>query len=266
MAARQSGRGHTMTLNQNLTISVVMPALNEAANIGRTLAPLQALRQVGHQIILVDGGSTDGTRELAAPLVDTVIRSEPGRARQMNEGAAHATGDLLWFLHADTQVPASAATELMQLARVPHQPASQEDQAGGSQQPDHLSDFWGHFRVSIEDPAWPFRLIEWSMNLRTRLTSVVTGDQGLFVSCSLWEKTGGYRMMPLMEDVEISKRLRRYGNALHLESQLVTSARRWRSGGIVKTIMLMWWLRLAYVAGVSPDRLAAWYRPQAGRE
>lgn len=240
-----------VSVNAPYRVSVVMPALNEAARIAQVLAPLQTLRAAGHEIILADGGSTDATCACAAPLVDLVLTCTPGRATQMSAGADAASGDLLWFVHADTQVPPAAITTLLQL-----------NDAENVRKTGH---FWGHFRVRIDDDAWVFRMIEWSMNLRTRLTSVVTGDQGLFVSRSLWEQVGGFRPLPLMEDIELSKRLRRQVSAIHLQPQLTTSARRWRSGGTWRTIALMWWLRLAYVLGVSPERLAAWYRPQGGR-
>lgn len=223
------------------TVSVIVPALNEASTIAATLAPLQEARAFGHEIIVVDGGSTDGTPEHAGPLADHVVRSPAGRARQMNAGADVATGDVLWFLHADTLAP-NGATESITAA---------------------LSDdrrCWGRFDVRLSGARWPFRVIETTMNLRSCLTQIATGDQGIFVTREAFEAVGGFPDIPLMEDIELSKRLRRRSPPACLRTRLVTSSRRWEQNGILRTVLLMWRLRLAYFLGASPAHLAERYR------
>jgi len=224
-----------------LTVSVIVPALNEAATIAATLAPLQAARTAGHEIIVVDGGSTDATVDRARALADRVIASPPGRARQMNAGAGIATGDVLWFLHADTLAPADAI-----------------DGIG-----DALADgrrCWGRFDVRLSGNHWPFRLIERAMNLRSCLTRIATGDQGIFVTREAFAAVGSYADIPLMEDIALSKRLRKHTPPACLKSRLVTSSRRWERNGILRTVLLMWRLRLAYFLGAAPDALAERYR------
>lgn len=224
-----------------LTVSVIVPALNEAATIAATLAPLQAARTAGHEIIVVDGGSTDATVDRARALADSVIASPPGRARQMNAGAGIATGDVLWFLHADTLAPADAI-----------------DGIGDALAESHRC--WGRFDVRLSGNHWPFRLIERAMNLRSCLTRIATGDQGIFVTREAFAAVGGYADIPLMEDIALSKRLRKHTPPACLKSRLVTSSRRWERNGILRTVLLMWRLRLAYFLGAAPDALAERYR------
>lgn len=213
-----------------------MPVRNEAVGIRQTLAPLQALR--GElEIILVDGGSTDATVERAGPLVDHILTSPPGRARQMNTGAAAASGDWLIFLHADTRLPVGFTAIIRQ----------------------QVTD-WGRFDVQLEPASPLLRLVAWMMNQRSHLTGVCTGDQCLVVRRDVFQQLGGYADLPLMEDIELSKRLRRHSRPARLRPPLTTSSRRWQKHGVVRTIVLMWWLRLAYWLGVSPQRLARWYR------
>ena len=222
-------------------ISVIVPALNEAAGIGDTLAALAPLRAAGHEVIVVDGGSSDGTAETAAPLADRVIASPAGRALQMNAGAAVADGELLLFLHADTRLPEGAERLLM-------------DGMG------HGTHRWGRFDVRLSGRHPLLRLVERAMNLRSRLTAVATGDQAIFVERELFAKLNGYAEIPLMEDVELSKRLRRAGRPLCLRPPLTTSSRRWEERGVLRTILLMWRLRLAYLLGADPAGLARRYR------
>lgn len=219
-------------------ISVIIPCLNEADNITATLEPLQALRRQGHEIILVDGGSLDGTPDLARPLVDTLVFSPPGRARQMNAGMARALGDILWFLHADTLAEAGMAA----LIEDSHRP-------------------WGRFDVRLSGNGLPLRIIETLMNWRSRLTGIATGDQGIFVNARILSQLGGYADIPLMEDIELSQRLKKHqGRPLCLRQRLVTSSRRWESDGLLSTVLLMWRLRLAYFFGADPQALARQYR------
>jgi rSAM/selenodomain-associated transferase 2 len=222
-----------------MRVSIVIPARNEAAGIADVLQPLQALRNRGHEVMLVDGGSEDETLQRAAALVDRCLSAPPGRARQMNAGAAAASGDILWFLHADTRV--APASDRILLA------------ACGQ------TDCWGRFDVRLSGRQPLLRLVERLMNLRSRLTGIATGDQGMFVTRELFERVGGFPDIPLMEDIELSKRLRALRRPLCLRQQVLTSSRRWEEQGIVRTIGLMWALRLAYFLGVPAERLALRY-------
>jgi rSAM/selenodomain-associated transferase 2 len=224
-------------------ISLVIPCLNEAATCVRRLEDLQHLRREGHELILVDGGSEDGTLELSRPLVDLAMASPPGRAAQMNLGAEAARGDLLWFLHLDTGLPDGAAAQVQKAAT----------EGPG----------WGRFDVRLSGSRPMFRLIERMMNLRSRLTGMVTGDQCMFVRRDLFEQVGGFPRIALMEDLAISRRLKRIARPACLRSRVVTSSRRWERDGVWRTIFLMWFLRAAYFLGADPDRLARVYYPCA---
>jgi rSAM/selenodomain-associated transferase 2 len=221
-------------------ISVIIPAFNEAQEIENCLRALQAMRERGHEVILVDGGSCDETVDLATPLADRVLTSPPGRARQMNVGAACATGDIFWFLHADTQAPEDADGFILEGL-------------------DHAAPGWGYFCVRLTGRALPLRLVERLMSLRSRWSGIATGDQGLFVTRRLFERVGGFPKIPLMEDVGLSKRLKGERRPHCLRERLITSSRRWEARGIVRTILLMWRLRAAYALGASPHRLAMRY-------
>jgi rSAM/selenodomain-associated transferase 2 len=222
-----------------MRISVIIPARNEAAVISQTLASLQPLREEGHQLILVDGGSEDGTPGLAQPLVDRLLTAPAGRASQMNAGAAIASGDLLWFVHADTRIPPHAAQLIL----------------GSTGETDR----WGRFDVRLSGQHPLLRIVERAMNLRSRVTGIATGDQGIFVERRLFEQVGGFSDIPLMEDIDLSKRLRTIKRPACLRQSLVASSRRWERRGILRTIALMWTLRLAWSVGVPPERLAAIY-------
>lgn len=224
-----------------MRISVIVPCLNEAAICVRRLQALQALRRNGHELILVDGGSDDGTPGLARPLVDRFMVSPPGRASQMNLGAGAATGDLLWFLHLDSRLPDGAVPQVLNAART--------------------GAVWGCFDVRLSGSQPMFRLVERMMNLRSRMTGMVTGDQGMFVRRELFEQVGGFPEVALMEDLAISKRLKRIVRPARLGSPIVTSSRRWERDGVWRTIALMWFLRSAYRLGADPDWLARCYYP-----
>ncbi len=224
-----------------MRISVVIPCLNEAAEIVKTLQPLQPLRQAGHEVILVDGGSHDPSAELATPWVDQLLYSSPGRARQMNAGAAVAAGELIWFLHADTAVTAEVIAALQGL---------------GSRPPE----FWGRFDVRLSGQHGVLRVVEFMMNWRSRLSGIATGDQGQFVTAGLFRQVAGFPDLPLMEDIALSRALKSHAAPLCLRQQLITSSRRWEERGIFTTILLMWRLRLAYAMGASPADLARRYR------
>jgi rSAM/selenodomain-associated transferase 2 len=222
-------------------ISIVIPALNEAAGIAQALRPLQPLRARGHEVIVVDGGSADATVEIARPLADRVIASPPGRARQQNAGAEAATGDVLLFLHADTLLPGEADRLVLDgLTR-----------SGRG---------WGRFDVRLSGRRPALRMVERMMNLRSRATGIATGDQAIFVRAEWFRRAGGFPQIPLMEDVALSTALRRLGPPLCLRQPVLTSSRRWEERGVLRTILLMWRLRAEYALGADPARLAERYR------
>ena len=219
-----------------MQLSIILPALNEAEAIANTLAPLQSVRAHGVEVILVDGGSSDRTRDIAAPLVDRVIDSERGRAKQMNAGAAVASGDALLFLHADSILPDDGD---IQIAQAFIDPRFQ----------------WGRFDVSIHGMHVMFPVIAWFMNHRSRSTGIATGDQGIFVTRNAFMKIGGFPDQPLMEDVEICKRLKKISPPACIAKKIITSGRRWEKHGVWRTIWLMWRLRFSYYCGATPESI-----------
>jgi len=225
-------------------LSVIVPARNEAAGITAALAPLQPWRERGTEVLVVDGGSTDATEEVAASWADRVLSSPAGRARQMNEGAAQARGRILLFLHADTELPRDGDRELV----------AGLDRAGRR---------WGRFDVRLSGARrYPLlRLVQAAMNRRSRWTGVATGDQAIFVERALFEAAGGFPDIPLMEDIALSTTLKRAaGRPLCLAQPALTSSRRWEEDGVLLTIARMWGLRLAYFCGAPPEALARLYR------
>lgn len=225
-------------------LSIIIPALNEAAGI---VTCLRALREIAPeaQIILADGGSVDGTPGIARGLCDDIIACEPGRAHQMNAGAGAASGDLFLFLHADTRLPEDAIEQIVE--------AVTNGRA------------WGRFDVRIDGRSAALPLIAHMMNWRSRLTGIATGDMGLFMTRAAFEAAGGFPGQRLMEDIEMSRRLKRIGPPACLAGKAVTSGRRWDTHGAMRTILLMWRLRLAYWAGADPDALATRYGYGQGR-
>lgn len=223
-------------------VSVIIPCLDEAGEIAATLSGLVAMRQRGGEVIVVDGGSSDHTVLAARSRADLVLTAPSGRARQMNAGAAQARGDVLLFLHADSQLP-ERADELIiaQLA------------AKGRH--------WGRFDVEISGHHPLFRMIAGAINLRSRWSGIATGDQAIFVTRSMFERVGGFPEIPLMEDVALTKTLKRHGPPLCLPQRVITSGRRWEKHGVLRTIILMWQLRVAYWLGVDPHTLASRYAP-----
>lgn len=227
-----------------MKLSFIIPALDEADAIAAMLARLQSLRAVGHEVIVVDGGSTDATPALAAPLADRVLGAARGRARQMNAGAALARGDVLVFLHADTRLPEQAAAVIRAALR---------------------QRMWGRFDVAIEGLSGMLRVVAAGMNLRSRLTGIATGDQTLFIKRAAFDAVGGYPEQPLMEDIELSKRLKKLGPPACPHARVITSGRRWEANGVWRTILLMWRLRFEYWRGVPVTRLAARYHALAAK-
>ena len=221
-------------------LSIVIPALNEALVLPALLAGLQPLRQRGCELIVVDGGSTDGTPELARPGADHVLRAEPGRAGQMNAGAAAACGEVVLFLHADTRLPPSA--DLLVQQALAH------------------GYLWGRFDVCISGRSRWLPVVAALMNRRSRWTGIATGDQAIFVRRDVFERLGGFPAQPLMEDIELSRRLRAHSRPACLHERVKTSGRRWDERGAWRTIVLMWRLRWRYWRGESPAVLARAYR------
>ena len=239
---QQSPRvGNDVPTVRPVKLSIIIPVLNEAGRIADALVALQPLRERGAEIVVVDGASTDTTAELAARGADVVIRAPRGRASQQNAGAQRALGDTFLFLHSDTQLPLNADRLI----------ADALDDSAAQ---------WGRFDVRFDTDQPMLRVVATLMNARSRLTGVATGDQCLFVRRSAFEAVGGFPEVALMEDVAFSKLLRRHSAPRCLRNKVTTSARRWQKNGVWRTIFLMWGLRLAYAIGVSPTRLARWYR------
>lgn len=222
-----------------MQISIVVPVLNEADNLRSLLEMLAPLRARGHEVIVVDGGSEDGTLGIATKAADRAIRAPRGRASQQNAGAAIASGEALLFLHADTRLPPDADRLVADALALRA---------------------WGRFDVAIDSVHPMLGLVAAMMNLRSRLTGIATGDQAIFMRRDAYASVGGFPAIALMEDIEISARLRRLGPPACLRARVTTSARRWESAGVVRTILLMWRLRLMYFLGADPDQLARRYR------
>jgi rSAM/selenodomain-associated transferase 2 len=227
-----------------MRLSVVVPVLDEAGGIAAHLAALRPLRERGTEVVVVDGGSRDGTPALARPLADKVLAAPRGRASQMNAGAEAASGDVLLFLHADTRLPPDADRLVADVL------------ARGRE--------WGRFDVRIEGRHSLLAVVARMMNLRSRLTGVATGDQAIFVIRDAFRTVGGYAAIPLMEDIALSRALKRRSRPACLSAKATTSGRRWETRGVVRTILAMWRLRAAFFLGADPRRLAAayGYRPR----
>ena len=221
-----------------MRISVIIPVLNEENTIASTLHAVHALGP--HEIIVVDGGSTDRTRKISVQAGAKILMTGPSRARQMNRGALEATGDVLLFLHADTRLPASALRDI----------------AAALSDPRYVG---GRFDVELDSDRWLLKVVGFMISLRSRLSKVGTGDQAIFVRREVFAELGGFPDLPLMEDIAFCRMLKRAGKVACLRSKVVTSARRWEVDGVWRTILRMWTLKLLYLAGVSPARLKNFY-------
>ncbi|HHJ14494.1 MAG TPA: glycosyltransferase [Gammaproteobacteria bacterium] len=227
--------------NENkVYISIVVPVLNESGSIEALLTALAPLRRRDCEVILVDGGSEDGTPARARAACDRLLVSPAGRARQMNAGARIARGEILWFLHADSGLPPDADRRIGEVLRRGRR--------------------WGGFPVRLSGRQGLLRVVERSMTLRSRVSGILTGDQGLFMTRELFESVGGFARLPLMEDIDLCRRLKRKaGRPGFARTYLCTSSRRWERCGILRTILRMWVLRLAFWLGVPARRLAPFY-------
>ncbi|MDG5977289.1 glycosyl transferase family protein [Hydrogenophaga taeniospiralis CCUG 15921] len=224
-----------------MRFSIIVPMFNEASGLPGLLARLSVLTRQGCEVLIVDGGSDDGSVELVECAGFRVLASPKGRARQMNLGAARATGDVLLFLHADTLLPEGALTTVRQTML-------------------KTAALWGRFDVLIDGAHPMLRVIARLMNLRSRWTGIATGDQAIFVIRKAFEAVGGYPDQPLMEDIELSQRLRALARPACIHTPVLTSGRRWESRGVWRTILLMWRLRWAYWRGTPAEQLAQRYR------
>lgn len=220
-------------------LSIIIPALNEEAALVKRQYDFQQLKLVGVEIILVDGGSDDRTAMLAETFADQIIKSPKGRAQQMNAGAGIARGDWLLFLHIDSSLPDSSLRKLLELQS--------------------NSYTWGRFSAQLSGRKIAFRIIEYLMNVRSSATQVCTGDQGIFVRKDLFDSIGGYPNQPLMEDIEISKTLKKTGGFIPLKEPILSSSRYWEKHGIMTTVLRMWSLRLRYFLGTPSEKLHALY-------
>ncbi len=236
----------------SLNLSIIVPLLNEANNLPKLIAHIVRLDPAPQQVILVDGGSVDDSVAIANNVLESIeatqsitdwhiIESTVGRAQQMNAGAMLATGDVLLFLHADTELPIDATGNIRQAI-------AQYD--------------WGRFDVRLDSCEPLLKIVGFMINQRSRLMSIATGDQAIFIKKSIFEQIGGYPDQPLMEDIELCKRLKRIARPACLKSKVTTSARRWQQHGTWRTIFLMWHLRFDYWRRVSPDVLNQRYYKQ----
>lgn len=223
-----------------MSVSIIIPVLNEEEPIYGLLQQLQRYRNQGHEVIVVDGGSTDKTVSISQSLADKVIQSKAGRAVQMNNGASQASFDILWFVHADTLVPDNA------VERIQYYLSKDKNQ-------------WGRFNIKLSGSHVLFRIIERMINIRSCVSGIATGDQGIFVNKNIFEVVKGFSNLPLMEDVELCKRLKSISSPVCAKEVLTTSSRRWEQNGILSTVVLMWRLRFLYWMGISADKLADQY-------
>lgn len=235
---------HSTESVQQKTVSVIVPVRNESPEVLRQINPLVNLEGV-LEVIVVDASERrlqSDLSDILHPSISMVSSDTVGRAAQMNLGSSHASGRILWFLHADTSVPVDAAKIISKSVTASHP--------------------WGRFDVQFRSSAALMRLVAKMMNLRSALTGICTGDQAIFVDRIVFNQVGGYPQIAIMEDVALSRKLKPVGSMVRIRSRVETSARRWENCGHIRTIALMWMMRLLYWAGVSPTRLARLYRQE----
>ena len=224
-------------------VSIIIPVINEEVSLRSFLPSLQNLREDGCEIILVDGGSSDGSCEVAKPLVDKLLVTNRGRASQMNFGAKSSNGEILIFLHADTQLNAQAITFARDVA-------------------DRFESFWGWYSLRFQNSSYLLSFVSCCMRVRSSITKICTGDQTLFISSTLFSDIGGFPDIPIMEDIAICKLLRTRVAPIQLKSRVLSSPRRWQRDGLLKTVFFMWYLRFLYWLGFSPVKLSDKYYPE----
>lgn len=228
-------------------VSVVIPAYREGEAIVLQLRQL-VTQQQPEEVTVIDASEKADHMQVRHLLekdcsdwpLAFVSAERAGRAPQMNQGAAHSKGEFLLFLHADTCLPAGGLAQVQELLEQGHP--------------------WGRFDVQFDNAGWPYRMIALMMNWRSRLSGIATGDQAMFMRREVFDKVGGFDDIPLMEDINMSGKLKKLARPVCLRTRVTTSARRWEQKGVLKTILLMWWLRLANWLGIAPEQLAAWYR------
>ena len=225
------------------SLCIIVPTLNEAPTIATFLTQLKSQLADGSDkchLFVVDGGSDDATCDIVLKFDVVLLNGPRGRAQQMNYAAAKSSADYLLFLHCDTQLPDNFVNHFSQLAEA--------------------SAPWGFFQLRLSGARWPFRIIEKAITWRSSLSAIASGDQAIFVKRSAWLEVKGYRDLELMEDIDLCKRLRQRAKPYIVPGSVLTSSRRWENRGVIKTVFLMWGLRLAYYFGVSDKTLARWYR------
>lgn len=222
-----------------MSLTIIIPTFNEALGIEKCLLALQSLRQQGCQIIVADGGSIDETMALAKPLADLIISTDKGRAKQMNTGAKLANNDILLFLHADTFLPENTFELITKSLTSEYH--------------------WGRFDMYLSGSHPMFIIIALMMNWRSRLTGIATGDQAIFVKKLNFEIIQGYPDIALMEDISLCQQLKKFSAPICLKAKVSSSSRRWQDNGVVKTMLLMWWLRAGFYFGITSDTLAKLY-------
>lgn len=222
-----------------MSLSIIIPTLNEAQGIGYFLKKLQPLRHQQCELIVADGGSIDATKKIATPLVDCFIDTRKGRAKQMNAGANLANNEVLLFLHADTYLPDDALNQI----------------ANGLS----AGFVWGRFNIRLTGTHPMLKVVAFMMNWRSRISGIATGDQAIFVAKQAFDKVGHYPEIALMEDISLCQKLKKIGKPFCISTKVTSSGRRWQQFGIYKTILLMWWLRGGYRLGRSPEQLSYLY-------
>lgn len=226
-----------------MTLTVIIPAKNEAAHISDTV--WLAMREAGVEVVVVDGGSADGTPELARAAGAITISSPPGRAIQMNAGASAASGDTLLFLHADTALPPGYHSHIEDTLAIPGVVA-------------------GAFTLRVDSPENGIRIVEWLANFRSRVMRMPYGDQGIFMRAEVFRDAGGFPEIPIMEDYELMRRLNRRGRVVTADASVVTSARRWERLGVLRTTVINQLVIIGYHMGVSPEKLKRLYKREQG--
>jgi len=220
-------------------ISIIIPTRNEADSIGKLLPEL--VPTPGVEVLVVDGGSTDNTVAVAKSFGVQILNNDTGKAGQMNAGAKAAQGNILLFLHGDTRLPPDFVEQVLETLSKPWVAA-------------------GAFSLAIDGKGFGLRIIEWLANFRSRVLQMPYGDQGIFITADMFAAVGGFPALPIMEDFELMRKLKRKGRIKILPLKAITSARRWQKLGVLRTTLINQAIIIAYLLGVNPKKLAEWYR------